>query len=189
MYKGYKSERAFYNAKIHALACTINAETADLILKDNITKIILSRPFKQAGLFTDFRAPGTDRSDSGSWRVTNLTDGEARGLYFQLLKDCKNVKANMKTSNMILGIQGSEMNDAQRKRIIKLAKYNFGWTVEVTFSKILEFCPELAKRLTPWQIQNTKIQPLYNLMSKIQANRVIKRLEKIERRNHENEVS
>lgn len=187
MYKGYKSERAFYNAKIHALACTINAETADIILKDNITKIIGSRP--QAGLFTDFRAPETDRSNSGSWRVTNLTDGEARGLYYQLLKDCKNVKANLKASNMILGIQGIEMSDSQRKRIIKLAKYNFGWTVEVTFSKILEFCPELAKRLTPWQIQNTKIQPLYSLMSKVQANRVIKRLEKIERRNKENEMS
>ena len=178
MHKGYKSERAFYNAKLHGLAVVIYGEsTASEFLKDHVYKLISKRS-----------APGSI-SLFHIYSVTDLTDKEARQLYFELLAACKRVKANSKVTDIILGIKGSEMSDAQRKRIIKLAKYNFNWTIEVTFSKILEFCPELAKRLTPWQIQNTKIQPLFNLLNKKQADRIIKRLEKIERRNQENEMS
>lgn len=179
MHKGYKSERAFYNAKLHGLAVVIYGEsTAGEFLKDHVYKIINKRS-----------ASGSIPLFHTSFSVTDLTDKEARQLYFELLTSCKKVKANSKVTDIILGIKGSEMSDAQRKRIIKLTKYNFNWAIEVTFSKILEFCPDLVKRLTPWQIQNTKIQPLFNLLTKKQADKIIKRLEKIERRNQENEMS
>jgi hypothetical protein len=75
------------------------------------------------------------------------------------------------------------MSDEQRKLIIKLTKYKFNWSAEVTFSKITEICPELAKRMTPWQIKNTKLLPLFNLMNKKQADKIIKRICKIDERN------
>ncbi len=172
MYRGFKTERAFYNAKLHGLAAVIYGDnTAGEFLKDHVYKIISKR---------------SNRGDISLFQiysVTDLTDKEAKTLYYDLLSVCQNIKANAKVTNAILGIQGNQMSDEQRKLIIKLTKYKFKWSAEVTFSKITEICPELAKRMTPWQIKNTKLLPLFNLMNKKQADKLIKRLEKIEERN------
>ncbi len=173
MYRGFKTERAFYNAKLHGLAVVIYGDaTAGEFLKDHVYKIMSKRS-----------APGTI-SLFQIYSVTDLTDEEARDLYYELLLTCRKIKANAKATNAILGIQGNQMSDEQRRLIIKLTKYKFKWSAEVTFSKITEICPELVKRLTPWQIKKTKLLPLFNLMNKKQADKIIKRLEKIEERNN-----
>lgn len=180
MYKGFITERAFYNSKIHALAIIIaGLPASEEFLRNEVWKVANKRkqPF---GLFAGVEVPVK--------RVSELTDLEARQLYYDLLTTCRKVKANVKTTNAILGLQGNQMSDEQRKKLIKITKYNFKWSAEVTFSKIVEICPELGKRLTPWQIKNTKLLPLFNLMNKKQADKIIKRLEKIEERN-KNEVS
>ena len=176
-YKGYKSERAFYNAKIHGLAILIaGPQNSHDLIKGELRKII----DKRISPPNMFDKPGTES-------VTDLRDQEARQLYYDLLNTCQKVKANIKTTNSILGLPGSGMTDRQRKKLIRITKYKFNWSAEVTFSKFIEICPKLAKRLTPWQIKNTKLLPLFNLMSNGQADKIIKRLEKIEERNKESE--
>lgn len=183
MYRGYKSKRAYLNAKIHALSHKIYEDTgAEEHLAELIGDIIAKRPQSSVDLFNE--TPGGNVS--GKCGVSLLTDSEARSLYYELVSTLKKLKANTKATNAILGIKTSAMTDEQRRKIIKITRYVFGWSIEVTFSKILEFCPELAKRLTPWQIKQTKIVPLYNLLNARQANSIIKRLEKIEKRNKEN---
>ena len=75
------------------------------------------------------------------------------------------------------------MTDGQRKAIIRLAKYGFNWTPEATFSFILGVVPEKRKRLSPWEIQNSKLQRLFGILSKKDADRVIKKLDRIKKRN------
>lgn len=172
MYKGFSTERAFYNAKIHALAIIIaGPQNSRELVRSEVEKIFRRR-CSDPMLFAE--------------SVTELKDPEARQLYFDFLKICQKVKANIKTTNAILGIQGDNMTDDQRKKLIRITKYKFKWSAEVTFSKIVEICPELVKRLTPWQIKKTKLLPLFNLMNIKQAGKIIKRFEKIERRNIEN---
>jgi len=178
MYRGYKSKRAYLNAKIHGLSHKIYEDSAEEHLAELIGDIIAKRPKSSVDLFNE--------TPCG---VSLLTESEARSLYFELVDSLKRLKANTKATNSLLGIKTSAMTDEQRRKIIKITRYVFGWSIEVTFSKIIEFCPELAKRLTPWQIKQTKIVPLYNLLSVKQANSIIKRLEKIERRNKANEYS
>lgn len=75
------------------------------------------------------------------------------------------------------------MTDGQRKAIIRLSKYGFSWPPEAIFSFILYVVPEKRKRLSPWEIQNSKLQRLFGLLSKKDADRVIKRLDRIKKRN------
>jgi hypothetical protein len=181
MYKGFKTERAFYNCKLHGLANIIAGGGAGDFLKEEVIKIMGKRTSPPA-MSLDDKTFGFAVTSG----VRDLTDPEAKGLYFKLVNVTRNIKENMKVTREILGTDtGNKISDLQRKKIIKITKYNFGWSLQVTFSKILEFCPELGKRLTPWQIQNTKIQYLYNLLTKQQAGKIIKRLESIERKNKE----
>lgn len=170
MYKGYQSERAFYNAKLHGLAVVIVGEQyASDYLTNEVSNTICKRPFTTE----QFPEP----------RVTNLTDQEAKNLYFELLNTCRKVKANQKETNKLLNVSTSVMSDQQRSKLIRIMKWKFHWSAEVSFSKIVEICPELTKRLTPWQIKNTKLLPLFAQITMKQADRIIKRLEKIEERN------
>ena len=76
-----------------------------------------------------------------------------------------------------------DMTQGQRKAIIKLTKYEFNWSPEATFSYILGIVPERRKRMSPWEIQNSKLQRLFGLLSKKDADRIIKRLDKMKKRN------
>lgn len=181
MYKGFKTERAFYNCKLHGLAHIIAGAGADDFLKEEVNKLMNRRASQPATMFDDSTYGLAVTSG-----VRDLTDEEARALYIALVKVAQNVTANIKAAREITGAPGNGMSDDQRKCIIKISKYQFHWSAEVTFSKILEICPELAKRLTPWQIQNTKLGVLYNLLNTAQADKIIKRLIKIEKRNKEN---
>lgn len=179
MYKGFKTERAFYNCKLHGLAVVITTEeNANDFLKEEVVKILKLREYP-CNLFS---------KESSSSGVKELSDIEAKTLYFRLLKVAQNMKANVKSAREITGTPGNEITDDQRKYIIKICKYQFKWSAQVTFSKIIEICPELNKRLTPWQIQNTKIGVLYNILSKAQAHKIIKQLLQIEKRNKEKQT-
>ena len=81
------------------------------------------------------------------------------------------------------------MSDAQRKKIIRICRYKFNWSIEVTFSKLIEFIPELRKRLTQWEIDNYKMVALYGKITKSQALKIIKILEKIEKNNLKKDVA
>ena len=101
MYNGFRTERAFYNAKIHALAYTIYGSDMKEFMDAAISNRIARRNKVQTTLFN--QAPGDSGNNSCS--VLSLTDTEARSLYYELLSICKKVKANTKAANAILGVE------------------------------------------------------------------------------------
>lgn len=178
MYKGYDDKRKFLNSKLHGLSVKICGSRE--VLEQEIYHILSNRALQ----------PGANdsisKASTNSISVTMLSDAEADTLYNKLLSTFRNVRANMKATEKLLGnAESNLMSLEQRKKIIRILKYKFNWPLEVSFSKILEICPELAKRMTPWHIQNNKIIVLYSLMTKKQADKVIRRLERIEHRNEE----
>lgn len=178
-YRGYKDKRSYHNAKIHAMAHIVYSEGAKECLSNAVKTIVSDRPFKEKIL-------QPSKSNEG-WSISSLTDREAEELYNDLLAVCKRVKANMKQTKQILDYKDGMMTDRQRRKLIRITRYKFRWGAEVTFSKIVEYCPELTKKLTTWQIKQTKLFPLFNLITNEQADKIIKRLEKIEERNKDNE--
>ena len=189
-YKGFKSERAFYNAKCHALTVLIvGEEHAEDCLHNEVERVINNR-------FNAIKSPSppdlpafTEKvvTKCGQVSIKDLTDDEARRMYFMLLKSVKGVKENEKAVNRILK-NSNDMSEDQRRKIIRLTKYKFNWKVGTTFAKILEYVPRLRKRLTPFDIQNTKILALFSQLKKNEADKVIKRLEKIEMQNSKSKI-
>jgi len=106
--------------------------------------------------------------------VTLLTIDEAKNIYDKLLRTLKELKSEDKSKVMSVG---------QRKAIIKITKYDFEWSPEATFSFILGVLPDRRNRMSVWEVQNSKLQKLYMIMSKADADKVIKRLDKIKKRN------
>lgn len=175
MYKGFQSYRHYLNAKLHGLSVRICGGRE--VLDQEIYSILSHRSAK-AGAQDSLHIGASTNSVS----TTMLTDTEASDLYNRLLKVCKTVQANLKTSKMITGTD-NDMTQGQRKAIIKLSKYDFKWSPEATFSYILGIVPDKRKRLSPWEIQNSKLQRLFGLLTKKDADRVIKRLDKMKKRN------
>lgn len=172
MYRGYKTYRHFLNAKLHALAVQIVGESESKdYLRVNVEKIYAGK--------NQHCIINLDHDSSG---VRILTDTEAANLYKQLISICKIVKDNVKTSKVLIGADDS-MTLKQRKAIIKIAKYGFKWSAEATFSFILSVVPARRKRLSGWEIKNSKLIKLYGILSSKDADKIIKRLEKIEKRN------
>lgn len=167
MYKGFESYRHYINSKLHGLSIRI-CGSRDL-LDQELDKIFGSRP-------------SADQPKDGTMSTTMLTDREANDLYNRLCKLAATVSANIKASKQIIG-SDDFMTDPQRRAIIRLTKYDFKWSPEATFSYILGIVPEKRKRLSPWEIQNSKLQRLFGLLTKKDADRVIKRLDKIKKRN------
>lgn len=167
MYKGFQSYRHYLNSKLHALSLRICGSRE--VLDQEICNILGSR--QEAG-----HAPVDTVS------TTMLTEEEAGELYQRLCKVASKVSANIKASRKIIG-NDDAMTDGQRKALIKLTKYQLSWSAEATFSYILGIVPDKRKRLSPWEIQNSKLQRLFGLLTKKDADRVIKRLDKIKKRN------
>ncbi|MBK9333869.1 MAG: hypothetical protein IPM96_16040 [Ignavibacteria bacterium] len=105
--------------------------------------------------------------------VTLLTIDEAKNIYDKLLRTLKELKSEDKSKVMSVG---------QRKAIIKITKYDFEWSPEATFSFILGVLPDRRNRMSVWEVQNSKLQKLYMIMSKADADKVIKRLDKIKKK-------
>ena len=161
MFKGYKDYRSYLNAKLHALSIKICGSRE--LLDTEIDRTILLRSGQ--GIFP-LPAPST----------TLLTIEEAENIYRKLFRTLNNLKKKSETDP-------NKMTPAQRNAIIKLTKYEMNWSVQATFSFILGVIPERRKRLSSWEIANSKMLKLYSIMSKEDANKVIKRLDQIKKRN------
>lgn len=159
-YKGYKDYRSFLNAKLHALSIKICGDKS--VLNYEIDRELL------------FRVPNSAMFPLPPPSVTLLTIDEAKRIYDKLLLTLKELKSEDKNKVMSIG---------QRKAIIKITKYDFEWSPEATFSFILGVLPEKRKRMSVWEVQNSKLQKLYMILSKADADKVIKRLDKIKKRN------
>jgi hypothetical protein len=154
MYRGYQTYRHFLNAKLHALSAIICGD--DTVLREAL------RSYNVAS-------------------VTALDHRQALELYRQLKEAAKQIAP--KTDELKSAIGLGKMTSAQRSLIIKLTKYKFKWSPEATFSYILTMFPEHRKRMSIWEVQNSQLGKLYSMLSSRDADRVIKRLLSIEKRN------
>lgn len=162
-YKNFKNIRAFHNAKIHALAYTIAGEEKDTLIQAEAEALGVA----------DFQG------------VSALTDAHAKALYDKLAKAGKSMRETLSKTQPVSTTQipgNNSMTTKQRKILIKLARYIFAWSQEYTFSMIIETCPELRSRLTGWELNNSRLGKLFSIISKKQADKVIKRLTKIEKK-------
>ena len=155
MYRNYKSYRHFLNAKLHALSVVISGD--DTVLEAEL------------GLM-------------GKDSVKDLTDAEAKQLYKDFIEVAKKNSANLDKVKAIIGQNRS--TQAQNKAIIKICRYNLGWKDESICGYILETIPELRKKMLEYEIKKHKVYRFLNALNVKQADRVIKRLDRIQRRNN-----
>lgn len=175
-YRGYISERAFYNAKCHALSEIICGSRE--VMEQEIVKAVAQR---KNPLFENVPSSSSD----GKISVTQLTDMEAKNLYRKLSGVASQLRKNQQAANEIIGVSDAMTVD-QRKAIIRIASFGFKWQIPATFSFILEAIPRLRKKLSSWEIENSKIKKLYGLMTKKDADLIIKKLDQIKKRNKQN---
>lgn len=161
-YKGYTDIRAFLNAKLHALSIRICGDRT--VLDQEIDQVLLSRTVPVVPL------PQPS--------VKLLTFDEARTIYRKLFEALNKMQYEIERDNL--------MTIGQRKAIIKVTKYEFNWSPQATFSFILSVIPDKRKRMSSWEIENSKLNKLYMIMSKSDADKVIKRLDQTKKRNLKN---
>lgn len=184
-YKGFKSRRAFLNYQLHALSVTICGDR--YVLDNAIVSAIQAR-------FTTSETP-YDTSILPQVSALFLTDEEAERIFKTLTKIAKDqskkvdgvitkagIITDRRTGKRIGSVTGT-MTDKQRCKIIAISKYKLHWSAEAIFSYILDTCKHLRARLSAWEIKNSKLNKLFSLLSFSDADKVIKRLEKIEKRN------
>ena len=168
-YKNFKDIRSYHNAKIHALAINIAGEENE--------RVLIQAECEQTGI---------ENFDG----VSKLTDAQAEFLYKRLVQVSRSLREKMNevkkvrtdpTQPLPDGTSPS-MTPGQRRTIIKLTRYVFNWSVEYSFSKIVETVPALRQKLTGWELNNSRIGRLYSVMTKADADKVIKRLTKIEKK-------
>lgn len=168
-YKNFKDIRSFHNAKIHALAINIAGAENE--------RVLIQTECEQSG-FGNFDG------------VSKLTDAQAESLYKRLSQVSRSLRENMNEVKKVRAVPNQPLPDdsnpsmtiGQRRTIIKLTRYVFKWTVEYSFSKIIETVPALRQKLTGWELNNSRIGRLYSIMTKSDADKVIKRLTKIEKK-------
>ena len=154
MYRGYKTYRHFLNYSLHALSVVICGD--DTVIDEEL-------------------------SQQGLSSVKELSDKEARLLYRQLSEVAKRTAKHTSVIETAIGL--GKMTDRQRKAIIKISKYNFNWSNEATFSFIAEMFPDYRKRMSLWEVENSKLNKLFGLLTMKDADKIIKRLLSIEKRN------
>lgn len=155
MYRNYKSYRHFLNAKLHALSVVISGD--DTVLDAELGFM-------------------------GKESVKDLTDAEAKKLYKEFIEVAKKTSLNLDKVKAIVGQNRS--SQAQRNAIIKISRYILGWKDESIVGYILETIPELRKKMLEYEIKKHKVYRLLNALNVKQADKVIKRLDQIQRRNN-----
>jgi len=110
--------------------------------------------------------------ERGLHSTTELSDKEAELLYRKFAEVAKNVGSRKKAAE-------PSSTEKQRKAIIKLYKYVLHWTQEGAFSYLLDTCPAYRKRLNSFEITNSKIYTLLNMLTVKDASKIIKRLKAI----------
>lgn len=155
MYRDYKTYRHFLNAKLHALSALICGD--DTVIDAELQRF-------------------------GVESVTALSDADAKAVYDNLRIISKQIRHNRNAIGELIGPK--RMSSNQRACIIKITKYKFNWGLAATFSYILETFPQFRKRLSPWEIQNNKLRKLYSFLTAKDADKIIKRLDQIQKRNN-----
>lgn len=156
MYRGFKTYRHFLNCKLHALSSVICGD--DTLLDENLAL-------------------------AGVKSVTELELQDARKLYYRFSELAK--QSSAKTNEMKSAIGLGSITQKQRAMIVKITRYNWKWSDEAVFSFIAEMFPEYRKRLSLWEIEHSKLNKLYGLLTAKDADKIIKRLLQIEKRNAE----
>ena len=168
MYKGYKTYRGYINAKLHALSFLICGSRE--VLDTEICRILKSRTSPD---HLDDNKPVLIELSSKL-----LTDSEATDLYHKLIRTADAIKKNEVKANEILGINDI-ITDKQRKAIISLCQYKLKWNPSGTFGYLMKTIPELKGRMTGLQYKNCDLKKMYSVISKSEADTIIKRLDKI----------
>lgn len=117
----------------------------------------------------------------GHSSTLELTDAEAKEMQHQLSDALAKANASLNS----ISDSDNQMTLSQRSAIIRIARYEFYWTPQATFSYILGTCPHLRSQLSKHEIKISKLGALYQIMSLEDADKVIKRLDKIKDRNDE----
>lgn len=155
MARQYKTYRHFLNAKLHALSAVICGD-------DQIIDAWLEE----------------HKFNS----VKDIPNQEAKLLYECLLK---RASLSAKTHRKFLQIGGQAMTDNQYKMIVAKTRYEFGWSTEAVFSYILKTHPHLGKKLNSIEIKNNDVGKLLRLMSRVDGDKLIKRLLSIKKWNED----
>jgi len=157
MYRGFKTYRHFLNYKLHALSAIICGD--DYVIDGELAARGLSS-------------------------VKELSNPEAKELVEKFTATAKRVSNNVDGLKAAIG--EGKITDRQRAAIIKVGKYILNWSNESIFSYILDTCPAHRKRLSLWEVRNSKLNKLLGLLSSKDADAVIKRLDQIQKRDAEN---
>ncbi|HPI38896.1 MAG TPA: hypothetical protein PK397_13225 [Ignavibacteriaceae bacterium] len=157
MYRGFKTYRHFLNAKLHALSIVICGDNT-----------VIDAELQRRGLAS----------------VIDLSLKDAKLLYKELSYVAKKTSYSKQVLNDAIGL--GKITKKQRNIILKITRYNFRWTDEAIFSFIAEMFPNARKRLSIWEVQNSKLYKLINILDSKDADKIIKRLLGIEKRNKNN---
>src|SRR5690606_6438112 len=161
----------------------ISGDTNDNYLAGLIEKKLRSRGLPPC--YTSFKyglEPGfmAISLDIATVSVKALLDSEAQELYDFMLPEAKAINKNLETAEDLTNpLRQGDLSDDQRKAIISIARNKLKWKPQGTFNFILRTIPELRDYLSPQIIKGTRLNPLYNVMSKKQGDKIIKRMEKI----------
>lgn len=154
MYRGFKTYRHYLNYQLHALSAVICGD--DTVIDDELAR-------------------------RGLKSVKDLSLRDAQALVKDLTLVAKKVSNNVNQLKEAIG-QG-RMTGPQRSAIIKIAKYIFNWSNEAIFSYILETFPDYRNKLSKWEVENSKLYKLMGILSSKDADKIIKRLDAIKKRN------
>jgi len=128
-------------------------------------------------------------SKYGVQSTLQLTDEQAAKCLLELEDIYRKTLSTNKKVSEIIDPDSKQMTRRQRAMLIKLTRYKYNWKKEATFAYILETCPDLRNMLTNFEIKKSKLHVLFSLMSKRDADMVLKRLTAIERRNEKRSIS
>ena len=174
-----ESERKTLNAKLHALSYVICG--SDEVLR---SMLMLTR-------FSDQRqmelVNAIQISNRSQISTTDLTDAEAEEIHKELKsfisKQNKFKKAVLSNTGVVAPLPIGTMTPGQRAAIIKITKYIFKWSPDATFSYILETAPDARKYLSSFEIKKSSLSKLFSVLNKYNADKIIKRLDKIKKHN------
>lgn len=154
MYRGFKTYRHWLNYSLHALSAVICGD-------DKVIDEMLEQ--------NNYKS------------VKDVPYDLARQWLKQLKEVAKQVSPGHNKLKEAVG-QG-KMTDSQRKLIVKLTRYKFNWSEEATFSYIADLFPDYRKRMTLWEVENSQLDKMMRLLTNKDADKLIKRLLQIEKRN------
>lgn len=114
------------------------------------------------------------------YSTDNLSDDEAYRFMLDLQKEAKRVSELVSAAKKVTG---QLLTDGQRKAIIKIAIYDFGWSKGATMSWIFSMYPEYRKKMNEFEIKNNLLSKLLSFISRRDADKIIKRLDMIKHKN------